>query len=394
MHRNRQSIPRFLGLCRLGLVALLSVLSGSPLRSQTLTELRQSFAHPPDAAKPMVRWWWFGVAVEKPEILRELQQMKADGIGGVELAFVYPQVIDNPAKGLVNQRFLSPAMLDDVSYAQAEGRKLGLRVDVTLGSGWPYGGPETTLADAAAQLRDVELAVPAKATALPAFALAEGEAVVSISLVNGAPHQWSTSTAQVLPLDQIRNFPPSDSARTALVFVEGHTGQLVKRAAVGGEGWVLDPFSRQAVADHLKAVGEPLAGAFGATPPYAVFSDSLEAYGADWTPELPSEFLKRRGYDLLPHLPELVAGGTAAAEKVRHDWGKTLTELIDENYLTQINSWAIAHRTKFRSQTYGEPAVDLSSQRLVACRKGRGRGGGPFLPCVGRVRRIIFLGTM
>ena len=119
-------------------------------------------------------------------------------------------------------------------------------------------------------------------------------------------------------------------------------------------------------------MGEPLVSAFGATPPYAVFSDSLEAYGADWTPELPAEFLKRRGYDLLPHLPELVAGGTPAAEKVRHDWGKTLTELIDENYLTQINSWAIAHHTKFRSQTYGEPAVNLSSQRLVALPEGEG----------------------
>ena len=134
----------------------------------------------------------------------------------------------------------------------------------------------------------------------------------------------------------------------------------------------MDPFSRQAVADHLKAVGEPLVGAFGATPPYAVFSDSLEAYGADWTPELPAEFLKRRGYDLLPHLPELVAGGTPAAEKVRHDWGKTLTELVDENYLSQINSWAIAHHTRFRSQTYGEPAVSLSSQRLVALPEGEG----------------------
>jgi len=373
MIRHRHFLSRFRGLGCLGFFALLGGAAGLPLRSQTLTELRQSFAHPPDAAKPMVRWWWFGVAVEKPEILRELQQMKADGIGGVELAFVYPQVVDNPAKGLVNQRFLSPAMLDDVSYAQAEAHKLGLRVDVTLGSGWPYGGPETTLADAAGQLRDVELAVPAKATALPAFALAEGESVVSISLVNGQPHQWNINgAAQILPLDQIRKFPPSDSARTALIFVASHTGQLVKRAAVGGEGWVLDPFSRQAVADHLKAVGEPLVGAFGATPPYAVFSDSLEAYGADWTPELPAEFMKRRGYDLLPHLPELVAGGSPSAEKVRHDWGKTLTELIDENYLAQINSWAIARHTKFRSQTYGEPAVNLSSQRLVALPEGEG----------------------
>ena len=33
----------------------------------------------------MVRWWWFGPAVEKPEILHELQQMKADGNGRILL---------------------------------------------------------------------------------------------------------------------------------------------------------------------------------------------------------------------------------------------------------------------------------------------------------------------
>ena len=66
----------------------------------------------------------------------------------------------------------------------------------------------------------------------------------------------------------------------------------------------------EAVANHLEKVGEPLLKAFGATPPYAIFSDSLEVYGADWTPNLPAEFLKRRGYDLIPHLPELVAGGS------------------------------------------------------------------------------------
>jgi hypothetical protein len=60
----------------------------------------------------MVRWWWFGPAVEKTEILRELQQMKADNFGGVELAFVYPDAIDDPAHGLKNLSFLSPAMLE------------------------------------------------------------------------------------------------------------------------------------------------------------------------------------------------------------------------------------------------------------------------------------------
>ena len=104
MRRNQQLCAR----CFVMVVLMVAVIV-LPTQAQTsLAELRQNFAHPPDAAKPMVRWWWFGIAVEKPEILRELQQMKADGIGGVELAFVYPQVVDNPAKGLVNQRFLSP----------------------------------------------------------------------------------------------------------------------------------------------------------------------------------------------------------------------------------------------------------------------------------------------
>ena len=196
--------------------------------------------------------------------------------------------------------------------------------------------------------------------------------MVSISLVHGEPKKWQAASSLQLKPEQEQNLPPGTVPRTALIFIAGHTGQKVKRAAVGAEGWVLDPFSHQAVATHLHSVGEPLLKAFGAIPPYGVFSDSLEAYGADWTAGLPAEFRKRRGYDLLPHLPELVAGDTPEAESLRHDWGKTLTELVDENYLTQINTWAIAHHSRFRSQTYGEPAVSLFSQRLVALPEGEG----------------------
>ncbi len=335
--------------------------------------LRQQFLNPPAGAKPMVRWWWFGAAVEKPEILRELQQMKADNIGGVEMAFVYPEVVDDPAKGLVNLPFLSPEFLDDVHYAQAEGRKLGLRVDVTLGSGWPYGGPATTLEESAGHLRVAEVAVAPNSGSVAAPALAEGESYICASMVNGVPKHWDAGSARPIAISGGHvAAPPASMPRTILFFISSHTHQQVKRAAVGAEGWVLDPFSHKAVETHLKAVGDPLVRAFGDTPPYAVFSDSLETYGADWTPALPGEFLKRRGYDLLPHLPELVAGGTLEAEKVRHDWGKTLTELVDENYLVQINGWANTHHTKFRSQTYGTPAVTFSSQRLVSLAEGEG----------------------
>ncbi|WP_035349833.1 glycosyl hydrolase [Edaphobacter aggregans] len=360
-----------LKIAAIAAAVLLAGASTTHTSAQTsIATLHQTFLNPPNDAKPMMRWWWFGTAVEKPEILGELQQMNADGIGGVELAFVYPQVIDDPSKGLVNDPFLSPAMLDNVRYAQSEARKLGLRVDVTLGSGWPYGGPATTLEEAATRLRVAEIPIPASATSLPQLKLPEGDSILSIALVNGEPKHWDAATAKTL--QPAAPLPPGNAPRTALFFIQSHTRQQVKRAAVGAEGWVLDPFSHQAVTTHLKTVAEPLVNAFGPTPPYAVFSDSLEAYGADWTPNLPAEFLKRRGYDLIPHLPELVAGNTPAAEKIRHDWGKTLTELVDENYLTQINAWATAHHTKFRSQTYGDPAVTLSSQRLAALPEGEG----------------------
>src|SRR6267154_752783 len=121
----------------------------------SIESLKSSFKNPPAEAKPMVRWWWFGAAVEKPEILHELQQMKTDGIGGAELAFVYPEVLDDPAKGLKNLPFLSPAMLDAVHYAQAEGRLLTLQVPV-----------------------------PANATSVIPPPLEEGEAFISASITN------------------------------------------------------------------------------------------------------------------------------------------------------------------------------------------------------------------
>ena len=73
--------------------SVLTLLAASS-QAQPTADLLAAFRTPPDSAKPMVRWWWFGPAVEKPEILRELQQMKADGIGGAELAFVYPETLE------------------------------------------------------------------------------------------------------------------------------------------------------------------------------------------------------------------------------------------------------------------------------------------------------------
>ena len=45
------------------------------------------------------------------------------------------------------------AFLDDLRFAATAARDLGLRVDLTLGSGWPYGGPQVDISRAAGKLR-------------------------------------------------------------------------------------------------------------------------------------------------------------------------------------------------------------------------------------------------
>ena len=110
--------------------------------------------------------------------------MKADGVQGAEMAFEYAEVLDDPAKGLKNLPFLSPEMLDDVTYAQAEGRKLGLRIDLTLGSGWPYGGPNTPLSEAITDIRVTQVPVPAGATSVAMPSLREGESLIAADIAD------------------------------------------------------------------------------------------------------------------------------------------------------------------------------------------------------------------
>lgn len=287
----------------------------------------------------MVRWWWFGPAVTEAEIDREIRAMKAGGFGGFEVQPVYPLSPDGEPAGLRNLPYLSDPFIAALRHAARTARAEGMRIDVTGGSGWPFGGPHVPITQAAANIRMVR--VPADAM-LPSFG--PGETILSVK--------------------------PAGTER--LVFIAGRTGQQVKRPALGAEGFVLGHIDPAAVTNHLKSVGDRLLEAFaGEAPPYAVFSDSLEAYGSSWTGDLPAEFRRRRGYDLLDHLPALFLD-TPESAAVRFDWARTLSELVDERYLTPINDWAKAHGTQFRAQVYGFPPPTLSSNALVALPEGEG----------------------
>jgi hypothetical protein len=163
-----------------------------------------------------------------------------------------------------------------------------------------------------------------------------------------------------------------EGAHEVLFFISSRTGMQVKRPAVGGEGFVLDHYDRAAIDDYLKNVGDRLLQAFGDQPPYAVFCDSLEVFSSDWTPDLLSEFQKRRGYDLKPHLPALVADFGPQTAAIRHDWGQTLTELLNERFIAPMREWARKNNTRFRIQGYGIPPATIASNANVDLTEGEG----------------------
>ncbi len=343
--------------------------------ANAVSALHRAFADPPDSSRIMMRWWWFGPAATRAEITRELEQMKAAGIGGVEIAHLYPLSVDDPSSGFHNTPFLSEEHLDALRFANQEAHRLGLRVDVTLGSGWPFGGPHIPVTQAAGQLRVDQRAVEPGATSVPAPFVDAGEELISAYLLpaSATPQQVAAARPLAAPVAGRYVFAASIAPRKLVCFLSSRTGMMVKRPSVGAAGFVLDHYDPEATANHLRSVGDRLLSAFGDQPPYAVFSDSLEDYGSDWTPALLAEFERRRGYDLRPHLLALVMNAGPETAAVRHDWGRTLTELADENFLRPMQAWAAEHHTLLRSQSYGFPPVTLSSNRFADLPEGEGK---------------------
>jgi hypothetical protein len=344
---------------------------GSP--DLNLSELERGFRNPPDDARIMVRWWWFGPAVDKQELEREMLRMKEGGIGGFEVQPVYPLALDEPKHGFENHPYLSDQFLDALRFASEKAKGLGLRMDLTLGSGWPYGGPAVPITEAASSLRIVRTNTDGHSETIPVPSLTAGETLIAAFLATadgGGSERKYQRLSQMH--DGIVTLPQERNAGEVLFFISSRTGMQVKRAAVGAEGFVVDHYDRTAVEHYLQHVGDRLMQAFPSDRPYSVFCDSLEVYGSDWSPDFIEEFQKRRGYDLLPHLSELAEGNAAKSRAVRRDWGKTLTELFDERFASTVHEWAQKNHTKFRMQAYGIPPAELSSSSLADLPEGEG----------------------
>jgi hypothetical protein len=242
-------------------------------------------------AKPWSYWWWMGSAVTREGISTQMEQFAKSGLGGVHIIPIYG------VKGYEADfvPYLTDHWLDLMQHSVSEGKRLGLGVDMTTGTGWPFGGP------------NVSKQMGAKT-------------------ISFKDNKWT-----VVP-----------------------TGQEVKRAAPGGEGLVFDPFHPTAMSSYLLRFEAAFAHA--KEKPRSMYMDSYEAYGANWTDDFLKEFKARRGYGLQDN-PDLLTDSSGKAESslVRMDYHQTLAELLRERYAHVWTEWSRKRGFMTRYQAHGSP---------------------------------------
>ncbi|MEO9147290.1 MAG: glycosyl hydrolase [Ginsengibacter sp.] len=247
-------------------------------------------AKPFNTAKPWTYWWWMGSAVSKKEILRELRQFKKIGIGGVQIIPIYG------VKGAESKfiPYLSDRWINMLQYTLVQARKLNLGVDMSTGTGWPFGGPNVTK-EIATKIYEMKGGMP-----------------VSVP-----------------------------------------TGQRVEKAAPGGEGYVLDPFSNIGMKIYLNRFDSAFAGM--KLFPRAMYCDSYEV-NSNWTNDFLSEFKRKRGYSLVSQWNEFQdTSSSVASELVRIDYHETIAELLLKNYAKTWIDWCRKRHMLARYQAHGSP---------------------------------------
>jgi hypothetical protein len=363
--------------------------------------------------RPWSRWWWLGNIGDEKSLTAEMEKYAANGLGGLEITPIYG------VRGYEDRfvPFLSTTWMRNFEHVLAEGRRLGLGIDLATGTGWPFGGPWVDDVDAAHYLAHKIYTVSAGARLTEPVTFIQRELIRYAGprqtpiaelkqpiAANGNLQELAIDQvrfAQPLPIVSVMAFPssgepldltayirpdgqlnwtaPTDRGSwTVYALFNGQHGKMVERAGPGGEGYALDHLSDSALQRYLQKFDTAFAN-HETRGLRAFFNDSYEvddAEGqADFTPAFFNEFARRRGYDLRRRLPDLFSRTeTGASSRVLSDYRETISDLLLDNFTTPWRKWANAHDALIRNQPHGSPAnvLDLYSASDIPEQEGNG----------------------
>ena len=347
-------------------------------------------------AKPWTRWWWMGSAVDEKGLSAAMEAYRKAGLGGVEVTPIYG-VRGEESRFI---EYLSSDWVGKFMYTLKEADRLGLGVDLANASGWPFGGPwidESTASKnfvsrtytlqggqrlqetvsyeqkpmARMQSRkkvDVsDLKYPLSAnqpTQEFAFAQVRYQKMLPLVCLTAHKKVGDTFVKTVELTDKVHEgrldwTAPEGEWVLCALFMGDH-GKMVERAGLGGEGWVIDHFSEEALRTYLKKFDEAFAGRDLSGLRY-YFNDSYEVDDAsgqsNWTPEFFAEFKRLQGYDLQPYIPALLGLDKPGLNtRVLYDYRMTISHLLLERYTKGWEKWAANQGKGIRNQAHGSPA--------------------------------------
>ncbi len=89
----------------------------------------------------------------------------------------------------------------------------------------------------------------------------------------------------------------------------------------------------------------------------AFFNDETRMANAFvWSDDFPEEFQKRKGYDLLPKITDIIIPGDEAG-RTRCDYFDVVAALYSENYIGRISEWCFQHNVSLAAHLLGEETL-------------------------------------
>jgi hypothetical protein len=287
-----------------------------------------------------------------------------------------------------------------------ESKRLGMTCDLIVGSGWPFGSEELSEKEwsqiVVTAVKKLKGPISQSASRDEIF-LEAGPAVsspwtgkkytlLSLMLV---PDPLSSYDEIIDLSDRIGEeyfelfVPEGNHALYALVQVSGF--MEVINGAPGASGPVLDHYNESAVRRYLGKMSgaiEPVTGPLSSHL-RALFTDSMELEGSNWTGDMREEFIRRRGYDIFPYMPFIlfrtgsmgnVTDWKYGAEfnpafrdmigRMRYDFETTKAELLEERFLKSFSQWTGDLGVRSRMQAYGRGFFPLESSMAVDIPEG------------------------
>jgi hypothetical protein len=318
-----------------------------------ITEAQKNNPLPGDLAWPEVTrecrpWayhWWLGSAVDEVNLTRELQRYHDAGMGGVHVIPIYG------AKGYEDRYidYLSPKWMDMLRHTVTEAERLGLGVDMTTGTGWCFGGPNISEKYANASVVRKTYQVRAGEEMTEKVDPRDTQALVAFS----DDGRWLEITDRIAEGGTVPWKPP-DGTWHVYAVSQRPSGRMVKRAAPGGAGHMLNLLYPEGIQHYLVRFSEAFADYQGPKP-RAMYHDSYE-YRSDWSPDLFDRFEKGRGYRLQTELPAFFGKGDEdQIARVKCDYRETVSDVIIEHFMQTWVGWSHALGWLTRNQAHGSP---------------------------------------